>query len=92
MLSLVSDSLRHHVLGIALACGGVFRKDLVQVGKIFLRQGDVHRCGIFFQKFSALRARDRDNVVALRQHPGESQLRWLAMFLDRKVFYLVHQV
>ena len=82
----------HHVFGIALTGGGVGRKDFVQAGEVLLREIQGRGFGVFFQIFSALGARNGDDVVSLRHHPGESELRRLASFFDGEFVDLVNEV
>ena len=80
------------MLRITLAGCGVFGEDFVETGEVFLRETDLDGCGVFFQIFSALGAGDRDDIVALRQYPGEGELRRLASFFFGDLFYLADQV
>ena len=64
----------HVGCGIAFA-GHFIRWDSgLQLGNFSIIEIDVHRGGIFFEVFAALGSRDRNDVVALRENPGECEL------------------
>src|SRR5258705_3360892 len=47
---------------------------------------DVQSAEIFFEVFHAFGARDGHNIFALREHPGEGELRSGASFLTSHLF------
>src|ERR1051326_4735696 len=72
---------RHHVLGIALAGGGVGREDFVNAAEVIGGESHFQGGDVFFQIFSALGAGNVDDVVTAEEDPGEGELRGLAAFL-----------
>ena len=56
------------------------------------RERDVERRDVLLEVLHPLRARDRDDVVALRQHPRERELRRGAAFLPRDLLHERHEV
>ena len=68
----------HHVFGVALAGSCSEGEDFVQAAQFVGAQFHVQRADIFLEIFAALGAGDGHDVVALRQHPGQRQLRRLA--------------
>src|SRR4051794_7049451 len=65
-----------HRLGrVALALRGADRERLVEAAEVVFRQLDVRCRDVLLEVLDALRARDRDDVVAAREHPGEGDLR-----------------
>src|SRR5712671_998976 len=68
----------HHLeleFGIAQPRCGVGRKRFFKRLDLGFCQRDVDRSGIFLQIFSPFGARDRDNIVAAREQPGDGNLR-----------------
>src|SRR5919197_4452927 len=64
---------RHPLRGVAVTQAlGQRRGDL---GEVRGGQLDVERADVLLETLDAARAGDRDDVVALREHPGESQMR-----------------
>src|ERR1017187_4591264 len=64
----------HHVFRVARSRGGARGKDFVQAAQVIRSQFQIHRCSVLFEILAPFRAGNRDNVVTLRQHPGERQL------------------
>src|SRR6188472_1344494 len=66
----------HHGRLVAIAGGGRSgRRHRVERRQIVRRQLDVERGEVLLEVGDALRARDGDDVLALRQRPGDGQLR-----------------
>src|ERR1051325_11273249 len=65
----------HAAGGVAGASGGADRDHLGDRLRFVRGQSDVERAEIFLQPLDALRAGDWDDVWALRQQPGETELR-----------------
>ena len=68
---------------VALARGGARRQDVVEPLQVAVGQLDLERADILVEIFDALGARDRHDVLALRQHPGERELGGGAALLPR---------
>src|SRR3954464_13335501 len=66
---------RHAPLVIAGTGGGAGRQDLVQARQLVRAQSYVERFDILVEIGPPLGARDRNDIVALRQYPGQSELR-----------------
>src|ERR671930_2146723 len=65
---------RHPLRGVAVTQAlGQRRGDL---GEVLGGQLDVERADVLLETLDAPGAGDRDDVVALREHPGERELRW----------------
>ena len=90
--ALLAIDHRHHVLGVALTCRGVEGEDFIEAGEVILRELDVSGRGILLQIFSALRAGDRHDIVALRQSPRQSELSGRAFFLDGEFLHFMDEV
>jgi hypothetical protein len=73
----------HPCFRIAQACGHAFRRYLINPFEVFLRYLHIERGNILLQIFASLRAWNRYNIFTLRQHPGQSELRWSASLLSR---------
>ena len=67
---------------------GSWRENLVETREIVLAQPDIDRPDIFFQMTARLVAWNWKDVVALRQQPGQSELRWSRSFFLGKSFEL----
>ena len=61
---------------IAFASGHIRWKDAIQFINLSGRQRDVNRRRILFQVLAALRAGNRNEVVAFGKHPCERELAW----------------
>src|SRR5205085_10513490 len=85
--TLTVDSL-HSGFRVTWACCDTFWRNLVYAAQVLWRQRHVNRCRILFQIFSMLRSRDRHNVLTLRHHPCERNLRRSAAFLRCQLFYV----
>ena len=64
----------HHRLRIAVSSRDPFWGSLINQAQVFRGKLHIECTGILLQVLPALRARDRNNIFALRQHPGERQL------------------
>src|SRR5208282_444932 len=82
----------HHLFRIARSRGGARGKDFVQTAQVIRSQFQIHRRGVFLEILTPLRAGDGDNVVTLRQHPGERQLCRLTFFFARDLFHFLYQI
>src|SRR5437764_11549984 len=71
---------RGHVR-VALPCGRARRERLVQPSELLVRQGDLRRGGVLLEIRAPLRAGNRNDVVAAREHPRERELRRRAALL-----------
>src|SRR3954462_11988980 len=60
---------------VAVAGGGALRERVLDAGEIVLRELDLRRGRVLLEVGDALRARDRDDGVALRAPPGGRELR-----------------
>src|SRR5215469_14061547 len=88
----LSDSQPVHVfLGIPSAHGNSTRKSLIEMLQISWRQLHIQRAKILVKVRAPLCSRDRNDVFALRQHPGECQLCRRAMLLCGRFFHMLHQ-
>src|SRR5439155_26458349 len=72
--------------------GDIFRCYLVDPFEIIRIQEHIERVHIFAQIFSPLRSWNWDDVFALRQDPGESELRWSATFFPRDLAHLTNEI
>src|SRR5580700_778110 len=77
---------------IAGAGGCVTRKHFVDSPQIIGRKFEVEGSDILFQILAALSARNRHNVVTLREHPCERQLRRLAALFLCNFLNPTHQI
>src|SRR5688500_17201397 len=91
ILALCVDGL-HRLFGVSRSSGGALGRDTLDVTQFILRQRDIQRAEVFLEELPALRSRDRNDVLALRQQPGERELRWRATLLAREVLDAAHQV
>src|SRR5579863_7661103 len=82
----------HHVFRIACPSSCITRKDLVAPALVLCGKLNVNSSDIFFQIFTALGTRNRHNILSLRQHPSQSQLRGPAAFLFRYFLHPAHQI
>src|SRR5262245_27367389 len=81
---------RHPLRGVAVAQAlGQCRGDL---GEVLGRQLDIERADVLLETLDAPSAGDRDDVVALREHPGERELRRGHALRRGKLLDLAHQV
>jgi hypothetical protein len=69
-----------------LARNGTFWHDPFNLFEIIGRQIDINRLHILLQVFHPFCTGDRNDVIALRQHPGQRQLRCSAFLLTRNFF------
>ena len=76
----------HLRLGITQAGGGADRNCVRDLGKIVVGQRDGERADIFQKPRFVLGARDRHDIVALRQQPRQRQLARSAILLGRDRF------
>ncbi len=77
---------------ITLAGSGPEWEDFVEAAQIVGAEFHVERADIFLEVLAALSAGDGDYVVALRQHPGERELRWLTFSFLRDLLNLRYQI
>jgi hypothetical protein len=56
---------------VAFACGGSGREYLVETPQVPIAEIHVESGDILVEIFAALGARDRDDIIALSEHPGE---------------------
>jgi hypothetical protein len=68
------------------------RRDLVDATQIDLAQMHVERVYVLLQVLAAFSAGDRDDIVALREHPGERELRGRAALFFGQLFNTYHKV
>jgi len=71
----------HHLFRITGTRRDALRRKLIWSRKVLRRERHVERRCILLEIFAALRAGDRHDIVALRQHPGERKLRGCATLL-----------
>src|SRR5690349_18128273 len=71
----------HSALVVALARRGARRQNLIEALEVGVGQLHVHRADILVEILDVLGAGDRNDVIALREHPGESELRGGAALL-----------
>jgi hypothetical protein len=64
----------HHLLSVTLAGRDSLWKRFRQSPQVFWSELHIQRGRILFQIFAAFGSGDRDDVVALRQYPGQCQL------------------
>src|SRR5689334_18416910 len=88
---LKADAL-HAGFRVARACSGAWRDDLVDAREVLPREPHVESADILLQVLATLGAGDRHDVVALRQHPGERELRGRAALLPCHGLDLAHEV
>src|SRR5579871_5009193 len=81
----------HLIFGVPVADGEVARGDFIQLLQISLSECHVQAAHIFREVAATLRSRDWNNVVALRQHPSERQLRRRAAFCRCHLFHAIDQ-
>ena len=82
----------HHVLRIPISRRGRRREHFINPPQIFFAQLYLKRAYVLLQIFPPLRSRDRHNVIPLRQHPRQRQLRRLASLLFRNLLHPPHQI
>src|SRR5260221_14793787 len=81
----------HHCFGIALAGGSAVGGAFVDAAQVLRRQFYFQGADVFFQIFSALGSGNGDDVLALRQEPGQSQMAWGALFFLGDFFHGAYQ-
>ena len=74
---------RHTRRRITFAGRDAFRRDRVDGAEVLGAQRDVEGAQVLVEIRAALGAGDRDDALALRQHPGERELRRRAALLAR---------
>src|SRR5579875_3653115 len=77
---------RAHVR-IAIPGREAARRHLVDALQVRRREPDSRRAQVVLQVASPLRARNRDDVLALREHPGQRQLGGGAALLPGDLLY-----
>ena len=77
---------------IAFALGKALRNKLVDSLQICPGELNPLCAEILFQISSSLGSRNRHDILALRQYPGERKLRRLAVFAARKFLNLLYQI
>jgi len=82
----------HHGFGIAQASRRAFRGDFFNAAQIFRSQLHIQSAGVFFQILATLRARNRNDVLALSQQPSERQLPRSAFLFVGDDFHARNQV
>src|SRR5438094_1778890 len=82
----------HGRFGVAGAGRHTFRHGFVNACQIFASQGDLKRPQVFFEVILAAAARNGKDILALREHPGERELRRRATLLPRTLFNPFHHV
>src|SRR5438477_10692588 len=90
MGSLLPVDCLHTAFRIAIPSRHSFRRNRVQRRQIFPSQPNIHRRRIFFDAHPPFRSRDRNDVFALCQQPGERQLRGGATLTLGHCLQLVH--
>ena len=65
---------------VRIAVAGDRRHDLVEHRELVVRERDLGRRDVLLEVRAALRARDRHDVVALREHPRERELAGVTPF------------
>src|SRR3954449_6603621 len=78
--------------GLVVAAARGLRHRLVDPAQVLFGELDVARAGVLLEALGAARARDRDDVVALREHPGQRQLGGRAALLARDVLDDAHEL
>src|SRR5204862_3579835 len=89
------SSAAHRAQGvgrIALARRRARRNDAIDAREILRRELHVERAQILFEILAALRARDGNDVAALRKHPCQCQLRRRAVLLGRDPVDLIDEL
>src|SRR5258708_13452324 len=81
----------HHCFGIACAGGSAVGGDFVDAAQVLRCQFYFQGADVFFQIFAALGAGNGDDVLALREEPGQSQLAWGALFFFGDFFHALYQ-
>ena len=82
----------HRLRVIPLARRGTCRQDGIDLGELFRGQSYFERAEVFVQVLEALRAGDGDYVLALGQHPRESELTRRAALRRRELADLFREV
>ena len=82
----------HSALVIALAGGGARRQDLLEPFQVFVGQLHLQGADVLVEVADVLGAGDRDDVLALRQDPGQCELRGVAPLLLRQSFDLFDEL
>ena len=77
----------HASLGIALARGDALWRCGVDPSEVALGQHYVERSDIFLDPLGMPGSRNRHDVISLREHPGERELRGRALVLLRDLFH-----
>src|SRR5437867_669370 len=90
--SLLGRDRPQHDLGIAEPGGGAGRHDGVDRRQVLGRERDRERARVLLEVRPPLGPRDGDDVLALREHPGERELRGLAALARRERFEVAHEV
>src|SRR5437016_13426104 len=82
----------HPALGVAAAGRRPLGRDLADALQVARGQHDLHGAGVLLEVAPPLGAGDRYDILALRQQPGEGELRRSAALLPRDRFHPRHQV
>src|SRR2546427_6833319 len=82
----------HPALGVAAAGRRPLGRDLADALQVARGQRDLHGAGVLLEVASPLGAGDRHDVLALRQQPGEGELRRGTALLPRDRLHPRHQV
>src|SRR2546421_6748861 len=82
----------HHRFRIARTGGDIFRCYFVDPFEIVRIQEHIERVHIFAQIFSPFRSRNWDDVFALRQDPGQGELRGRATFFPSDLAHLANEI
>src|SRR3989475_10509698 len=90
--SLLGRDRPQHRLGIAEPGGGAGRHDRVDRRQVLGRERDRERARVLLEVRPPLGPRDGDDVLALREHPGERELRGLAALARREPLEVAHEV
>ena len=64
-----------HLLVVAVTNRRIGRKELVELRHVRRRKDDLDRRGVAFEIRAPFRPWDRNDVIALRENPGEGNLR-----------------
>src|SRR5207302_7295976 len=75
MGSLLAVDRLHTAFRIAIPCGHSFRCNQVQRRQVLPSQLHIHGRRVFFDSHAPFRSRNRNDVVAHCQQPGERELR-----------------
>src|SRR5919198_5600825 len=75
--------------GLVVTLAGCLRELCVDAGKVICAELDVDRGGVLLEVGAALRARDRHDVVTLREQPRDRELRRRDAFFGGDLLDLV---